>query len=661
MAGRANPGADAALAVLLRDEVRCRALLAATDAIVWTTDAQGNFVDPQASWQAYTGQSWSECQGQGWRRAVHSDDEDKLVHAWSLALVRQDRYHAACRIWHAASGEHRSCVIRASAIKDATCNVVEWVGAVTDIHDRPMSLPEAHRLNDALKHQLEVQHEELERLFSVSLDVMLSLDSDGRLITISPSFESVTGTPHEEARGQIFEKFVHPDDLERTWAEIRRVLTGIYNAVDFETRLLRADGTVRVMSWRAVGSATEGRLYAVGRDVTEKKEEAQRLVRAQRLEAVGQLTGGIAHDFNNILAALMSYLEVAKRLLDKDPARLPALLDSALKAGRRGAHLVSQLLTFARKQQLSIGPVDLNELVRSMKDLIERTLGANIDMRFECDPTVRAAQADRTQLESVLLNLCINARDAMPDGGTLTICTSRWTISDDPASRIDDLPRGPYAVLSVIDTGTGMDEATLARCLEPFFTTKGPGQGTGLGLSQVVGFVQQCGGTVRIHSKPGDGTRVDVLLPKVNLAENALPPDEAGRGPPSLAAGTVLLVDDSPDVLQSTTQLLEAVGYTVIPASSAEDAMTVVLTGRPFHVMVTDYAMPGMNGVELIKDVQRHRPKMTAILVSGYADIDTRQQLPGVTLLRKPFEPEQMLQTLQNAVQSHRWHTGEEG
>ena len=655
-----RPQIEAAIQPLLKDEARCRALLAATDAIVWTTSADGRFVEPQHSWQGYTGQSWQESQGDGWHRAVHPDDVANVVHAWSLARARKDQYHASCRIWHAESGAHRFCVIRASAIKDAQGRIVEWIGAVTDVHDRPMSLQESHRLNDALKQQLEAYHEELERFFSVSLDVMLSIGTDGRLITVSPSFEAVTGYAPSEAQGDVFEKFLHPDDLAKTWAEIRQVLTGTYNAVDFETRVIRRDGQQRVVSWRAVGTAGEARLYAVGRDVTEKKAEVERLLRAQRLEAVGQLTGGIAHDFNNILAALMSYVEAAKHLLQREPARLPGLLDSALDAGRRGARLVQQLLTFARKQQLSIGPVDLNELVRDMKEMVERTLGGKIAVQLSCDEGIRAALADRTQLESVMLNLCINARDAMPDGGDLFIRTSRLQVTDDPASRVDDLPRGDYAVLSVIDTGTGMDEATLARCVEPFFTTKEPGKGSGLGLSQVVGFVHQCGGTVRIDSKPGQGTAIDVILPKIAAIDAAAANDEGPPSPPSLAAGTVLLVDDDPDVLSSTAQLLEALGYGVIAAASAEEAMSIVLGGRPFDVLVTDFAMPKMNGADLIRDAQQHRRKITAIMVSGYSDFEAmREQLPGVTVLRKPVELSQLLQAVETAIHAHRTDTGE--
>ena len=653
-----RPADPATLATLLADKTRCQALIAATDAIVWTVDPERGFVEPQPSWEAYTGQQWNDYREHGWVQAVHPDDRTSLLRSWTLALRQGVDYHASCRLWHAASQTHRQCVVRAIPVRDAQARVVEWVGAVTDVHDRPMSLPEMHRLNEALKQQLEAHHHDLERLFSVSLDIMVTLAADGRILTLSPSFEAVTGVAVAQAQGTVFERFVHPDDLGRTWDEIRRVLGGEYNAVDFETRLLHADGSVRLVSWRAVGSLAESRIYAVGRDITERRRSEQRMVRMQRLEAVGQLTGGIAHDFNNILSAMLSFIEVARRQAG-DPERLRKTLERAADTGRRGAALVQQLLAFARKQELSLGPVDLNELVSGMNDLLERSLGGTISVAIELQPGLPPALADRTQLESVLLNLCINARDAMPQGGRLTVRTRRHAITGDPHDRVDDLPAGDYTVLSVQDDGIGMDEATLARCCEPFFTTKPPGQGTGLGLAQVLGAVQQCGGTVLIHSRPGAGTTADVVLPQAQWEPaQAAPPEKAA--PPSLCAGTVLVVDDNADVLASTCALLEAFGFQPIPAHGADEAMAVVLTGRPFDVMLTDYAMPGMNGADLVEDALRHRPKLTAILVTGFSDLAPQMaRLPALTVLKKPFEPEQVIEAVEAAINAHRLKTGE--
>jgi PAS domain S-box-containing protein len=393
---------------------------------------------------------------------------------------------------------------------------------------------------------------------------MVTLDHTGRLLSVSPSFEHVSGVPAAEATGQVFERFLHPDDIQRTWNEVRRVLGGDH-AIDFETRLLHADGSLRVVSWRAVGAVIEQRLYAVGRDITEQKRAGERLARAQRLEALGQLTGGIAHDFNNILAAVLSYLEVGKLRAD-NPSAVAQALESAERAARRGAALVSQLMSFARQQQLSLRPVDLNGLLGGLAELLQRTLGAQVGLMLDLQPGLFSVTADPTQVEMVVLNLGINARDAMPRGGQLTVRTFGHAITEDPTTRIDDLPRGDYACLAVVDTGTGMDATTLAHCFEPFYSTKGPGHGTGLGLSQVLGVVQQCGGAVLVRSREGQGTSVCVYLPRARAEPPRMDVELPRPAPPSLPSATVLVVDDNPDVVTSTVPLRELVGFTARPA-----------------------------------------------------------------------------------------------
>lgn len=651
-----RPEAEAAIAALLADPTRAQALLAATDAIVWTIDPERGFVEPQASWQSYTGQSWDEAKGHGWLAAVHPDDRPSLAARWRAAVKEGSRYSAAPRIWHAESRQYRHCVVRANAILDSDGQVVEWVGAVADVHDRPLSLPELHRINEVLKEQLEERHQVLERLFSVSLDIMLMLATDGRILTISPSFEAVTGFTVDQAVGERFHRFLLPDDVEKTWAEVQRVATGLHNAIDFETRVVRADGNVRLISWRAVGSVAEGRLYAVGRDITLQREEQERSIHAQRMESMGQLTGGIAHDFNNVLSAIAAYLEVARKIGAEEPERLLMVVESALNSTRKGASLVGQLLTFAKRRELAQEPVDLNELVEGMQDMITTSVGGTISVRLALASDLPPAMANRTQLESVLLNLCINARDAMAQGGSLTLSTAAHRVTEDPDTRIDDLPQGRYVRLAVEDSGIGMDRDTLARCVEPFFTTKGVAKGTGLGLSQAVSVAQQLGGLLRIRSRPRDGTTVEMVLPCGVAAggkSEVVPP-------PVLRNPTVVLVDDDTDVLASMTQLLEAHGFDVISCSSAQDALALIFTSRPFDVLLTDYAMPGMDGAELIRDAQRLRPKLVALVLTAVADVPTLQRdLPQVTVLHKPVAPERLLQAIEGSVAAHRANTGQ--
>lgn len=659
-ADQLHPAAAITGEPLFLDPARCKALLAATDAIVWTIHPTQGFVEPQSSWQAYTGQTWEQARGAGWLQVVHPTDRASVLRAWTDAVHRGDRYSAACRIWHEPSQAYRNCVVRATAIRDIDGNVEEWVGAVTDVHDRPLSLPEMHRLDEALQNQLQAHHKELERLFSVSVDVMLTLSGDGRLVTLSPSFETVTGYSEKNAVGELFEHFLHPDDVASTWKEVQRVLTGAHQAVDFETRIVRADGKVRLLSWRAVGSAAEGRLYAVGRDITEQHEEQQRSVRAQPMESVGRLTGGIAHDLTNVLAAVTSYIEVARKIAVKDPARLMTILDFALNSIRKGADLASRLLTFAKQQQPAQGRVDFNELVASMRDMIATTVGGAIALNIRLAPDLKPALADRTQLESVLLNVCINARDAMPQGGTLTIATAFHVITDDPGTQIDDLPKGRFILLSVEDTGVGMDEESLSRCREPFFATKRHGWGTGLGLPQALAVVQQLGGRLRVRSGPGVGTQVEVVLPEATAPLST----EYREGPklqepPPVEHATVLLVDDDEDVLGPAAQLLRTCGFEVVAARSAEEAMSLILSSQRFDVLLTDYAMPDKDGVELIRDAQQMRPRLVGVLASDTDIVQLQREMPQVTVLQKPFLPTRLVEAIGAAVTAHRLNTGE--
>jgi len=653
-----RPKVEAAIASLLSDKMRAQALLAATDAIVWTIDPERGFIEEQPSWQSYTGQSWEEARGHGWISAVHPDDRQPLAARWNTAVREGEQYSAAPRIWHAESRQYRHCVVRANAILGPDGQVFEWVGAVTDVHDRPLSLPELHRLNEVLKQQLEERHQVLERLFSVSLDIMVMLAADGRILTVSPSFEAVTGFTVQQAVGEVFARFLHPQDVERTWAAVDRVATGQHNAIDFETRLVRVDGQVRLVSWRAVGSSAEARLYAVGRDITTQREEQERAVRAQRMEIMGQLTGGIAHDFNNILSAIGTYLDVARKVGAQDPERLLRIVESALHSTRKGASLVAQLLTFAKRRALAQEPVDMNELVEGMREMIATSVGGAVVVALELAAGLPRAMANRTQVEAILLNLCINARDAMPGGGSLTLATSVHHITDDPDTRIDDLPKGRYARLSVDDTGTGMDKDTLARCVEPFFTTKGDAKGTGLGLSQAYTVAQQLGGNLRIRSEPGAGTTVELLLP---CAANVNGDGQLRPAPP-LRKATVVLVDDDPDVLASVSQLLDAHGYEVIPCSGAQEALAIVLASRPFDVLLTDHSMPAVDGVQLIHDAQRLRPKLVGLVMSGGPDLSKLQrELPQVTVLRKPVAPHRLVQAVESCVAAHRANTGQMG
>jgi CheY-like chemotaxis protein len=361
------------------------------------------------------------------------------------------------------------------------------------------------------------------------------------------------------------------------------------------------------------------------------------------MEAVGQLVAGLAHDFNNVLGAMVGAFDMVQRRAD-EPDRVRRFAEAGLQAGERGAKLTAQLLAFSRSQRIQLQPVQAHAVVEAMRELLARTLGPMIRLELALDPARLAALADPTQLEMTLLNLAINARDAMPEGGTLRIATAARRVTGD-----GELPDGTYVELAVSDTGTGMDEPTLRRAMEPFFTTKPIGRGTGLGLAQIYGSAKQAGGTVRIESVLGRGTTVRVLLP----ATEQLPPDAVDApSPADLAPGPahVLLVDDDDDVRSVLASAMEAQGCRVAQASDGHAALALIEAEAP-DVAVIDFAMPEMNGAELARRIAERWPGLPIIFASGFSDTAAIEAVsPGSRMLRKPFRVDELLRAVTEVV-----------
>lgn len=363
------------------------------------------------------------------------------------------------------------------------------------------------------------------------------------------------------------------------------------------------------------------------------EERSAQLVQLQKLESIGQLTGGVAHDFNNLLMAILGSLELLKKRLHGDP-RAERLLENAMQGARRGATLTQRLLAFARRQELALTAVDVGALVQGMSDLLRRSLGPKVHLIFDVPDDLPAANADANQLELAVLNLAVNGRDAMPAGGRLTISGRAAVVGEDDRQGVAP---GDYVVLTITDTGCGMDEETLRRAAEPFFTTKGVGRGTGLGLSMVHGLAQQSGGRLVLSSREGDGTIAELWLPKsARTAEadvRSPPPARAGE----LASHRILLVDDDPLVIASTASLLDDLGQRVVEATSGQRALEILREATPVDVLITDYAMPGMTGLELIEAARRLRSDLPTILATGYAEAPDD---PGAYDVRigKPFK-----------------------
>jgi signal transduction histidine kinase len=392
---------------------------------------------------------------------------------------------------------------------------------------------------------------------------------------------------------------------------------------------------------RDLNATLEARVEAAVRD-SEQAQEALR--QSQKMEAMGQLTGGVAHDFNNLLTPIVGSLDMLQRK-GIGSEREQRLIAGAVQSAERARTLVQRLLAFARRQPLQPVPVDIATLVEGMGDLVSSTTGPQIRVVVEASDDLPPAKADPNQLEMAILNLAVNARDAMPDGGTLRISASRESVR---GAHRTGLRTGHYLRLSVADTGLGMDTETLAKAIEPFFSTKGIGKGTGLGLSMVHGLASQLGGALTIDSRPGAGTNVELWLPQSAVAaENSRMPEPDF---PMIASGKVLLVDDEALVRMSTADMLADLGYEVVETDSGEEAMRIVGDGQRFDLLVTDHLMPGMSGIDLIRRMQMMLPGVPALLVSGYAETEGLD--PALPRLSKPFRKDELAASLGQARSS---------
>jgi signal transduction histidine kinase/ActR/RegA family two-component response regulator len=397
-----------------------------------------------------------------------------------------------------------------------------------------------------------------------------------------------------------------------------------------EARLRELAGTLeqKVAERTRDLAAANDRLSA---EIAEREKAEARLVQAQKMEAIGQLTGGIAHDFNNLLTAVVGSLELLLRRTDEE--KLRRLAGNALQAAERGAKLTAPLLAFSRRQRLIPAAVDPNAIIAGMGDLLSRSIGAHIEVETELEADLWRALADPTQLEVMILNLAINARDAMPGGGKLRIRTRNLASVPPPLAL--DLPAGAYVEIAVSDTGSGMPPEVLERAFEPFFTTKELGKGTGLGLSQLYGFAKQSGGTARIETRVGEGTIVTIYLPRTEHELDAARPNAAAGLAQRRAR--ILLVDDDMDVRSVAAAVVAELGFDVEVAGSGAAAIRM-MEAQPFHLLITDVAMPGMNGVQLARRARALAPAMPILFASGYADLQTfGDELDSEKLIKKPF------------------------
>jgi len=544
-----------------------------------------------------------------------------------------------------------------------------FVGVVMDITEQQLATQTLRQMNETLGERVQERTRERDRTWELSRDLLAVTRLDMMPVALNPIWEEAFGWPLEQLMQHPLTWLVHPDDLQATQEENARVGQGkVTNR--FVNRMRHRDGSYRWLSWSVV--ADDGRIYSAARDITseiaavDKLAEANRELRAQiqererveatlqqmqRLEAVGQLTAGVAHDFNNLLTVILTSASFLQSDLEQGAPAERSLrrLQYIRESGERGATLTSQLLAFARRQQLTPAAIDLNDTLVSLLSLLKSTLGGSVSIETDTQANIWHALVDPTQIEMIILNLAINARDAMGDSGRLTLGTRNVVISE-PALRAEDPGPGEYVVLSVTDTGTGMNEEVLSKAFEPFFTTKEVGKGSGLGLAQVFGFAKQSGGGARIESREGVGTTVKVFLPRTAAPQQLEPILAVSAGTrEDNAQHSILLVDDDPSVREVTALMLQDLGFAVTEADSGDHALQLLAGDIEVDLLLADFAMPGMNGGELARAVRTRYPELPVIFVTGYAEL-CELGLAGYSIIQKPFREEQLASKIHLAL-----------
>ena len=533
------------------------------------------------------------------------------------------------------------------------------VAVVVETTERVAAERALRGLNERLEAEVEARTAERDRVWKNSRDLIAVVGEDGVFRAANPAWGAVLGHEPAEIVGRSFLDFIWPEDADLTRAALTQAAAE-RDLTSFENRYRHVDGTPKWISWNT--SAEGDLVYAYGRDVTAEKAQVEALARAeaalrqaQKMEAVGQLTGGLAHDFNNLLTGVTGSLELLQtRIAQGRLDSVDRYVSAAQGAARRAATLTQRLLAFSRRQALDPRPTDLNRLVSGMEDLIRRTVGPAIETEVVGASGLWATLVDPTQLDSALLNLCINARDAMPDGGRLTIETgNKWL--DEHAAAQQDLSPGQYVSLCVTDTGAGMTPDVVARAFDPFFTTKPLGQGTGLGLSMVHGFARQSGGQVRIYSEVEHGTTMCIYLPRhygeVEDAEAlADETDDAHLD----RQRTVLIVDDEPTVRMLVLDVLEDAGYAALEASDGAAALKLLQGPARIDLLVTDVGLPGgMNGRQVADAARALRCGLKVLFITGYAEnavIGNGRLDAGMAILTKPFSVETLARRIRELV-----------
>jgi PAS domain S-box-containing protein len=523
------------------------------------------------------------------------------------------------------------------------------VGEIIGASKIARDITENKRTQMALSQQIE----ERQRIFETSQDLILVTDTAGNFVQVSPSSMTIVGYRPEEMIGHSAVKFIHPEDLDNTREEMRAARRGL-QLRSFEARYIHKDGQTVLLNWMGTWSEPVRRHFFIGRDVTEQRAAEAQLRQAQKMDAIGQLTGGVAHDFNNILTVITGTVEILAEAVADNP-ELVSFTKVIDDAAERAAQLTKHLLAFARKQPLQPREIDINGLILETAKLLYPTLGEQIEISPRLAKDTWSAMIDPSQLTTAILNLALNARDAMPDGGKLMLETRNVHLDEGYASMQSEVAVGDYVLIAVSDTGSGIPAANLEKVFDPFFTTKEVGKGTGLGLSMVFGFVKQSGGHIKIYSEDGHGTSVKIYLPR----SIGSPQSTAEAQVASMLLGgdeTVLVVEDDALVRNYVITQVGSLGYTTLEAANASDALKILDKHATIHLLFTDVIMPGsMNGRQLVDEALRRRPSLKALFTSGYTEnaiLHHGRLDAGVLLLAKPYRKTELARMIRVALGS---------
>ncbi len=566
-------------------------------------------------------------------------------------VLRGETVEFECELNFANIGTRRLAIAYRPEL-DADGNVGGWIASLLDVTEQKSIEAELRALSGKLEAEVEKRTLERDRIWNVSEDLLAVSNFEGYFLSMNPAWTRLLGWTEDEIKSMHVSELRHPDDAPNAIAGRAQLAQGV-PTVRMENRFRHKDGSWRWLQWTM--TENNGLIYVAGRHVTAEKEAAATLERAQRqtahlqkMDAIGQLTGGIAHDFNNLLMIVSGHAQSLKsRIKEVKDARALAAIEMA---ATRGENLTRQLLSFSRTLPLNPTVIDPAEAVQAIRDVLAGSMHVNIEFQIDVPDTTWPARADKSELELALVNLAVNARDAMPEGGRIAI--SAENVHLDPGFAPEGIApeglAGDFVALSVADTGNGIPPDLLSRVVEPFFTTKGPDKGTGLGLSQVYGFARRSDGTVTIDSEVGRGTKVTVYLPRSHAAIDAPLPEDDARYV-AMGRQTILVVEDNPDVRHVAVSLLEQIGYQTIEVESASAGLDVLAAGKPVALVFSDVVLPGQtDGLALARIISDRYPTIPVVLTTGYTKVfDTNPEFP---VLRKPYQISALGRVIQQAL-----------